>query len=164
MSQEAGGWRGRQDLRCCCVSLVPPPFSLLLLTQEGGVGITALLHRSPPSQHLRYGHFSFLLTSGRRFSQRIGVLPLADLTPVVTLTYKSSWRWWIYKMTDFLNIIHRIILYLKRRFEYWTLSPSSGKKFIQLVPISRAYPYLRAHKPNTIETIGRSFILTPCGR
>jgi hypothetical protein len=42
--------------------------------------------------------------------------------------YKSLWRGSINKVIDFLDIIHCPVLYLKRRFGDWTLSPSSGKK------------------------------------
>jgi hypothetical protein len=57
----------------------------------------------------------------------------------------------------FLDIIHRPVFYLKRRFGDCILPPSSGKTTTHLGPIDRAGPYLwtpkptqdRIYKPNT---------------
>jgi hypothetical protein len=50
-----------------------------------------------------------------------------------------------FKMTNFLDIIHRVILIKNtRRFGDWSLFLSSGKKtLILLRPIDRASPYLQ---------------------
>jgi hypothetical protein len=44
------------------------------------------------------------------------------------------------KTIDFSDDIHRPVLDLKQRFEYWILPPFSGKKHTQLDPIDRASP------------------------
>jgi hypothetical protein len=49
----------------------------------------------------------------------------------------------VYRVTDFLGIIHRRFFNLKQRFGEWTLPPSSGKKLTPMDPINTASPYLQ---------------------
>jgi hypothetical protein len=48
------------------------------------------------------------------------------------------------KIIDFSDVIHRPVLDLEQRFGGWIPPPSSGEERIQLGPIDRASPCLRA--------------------
>jgi hypothetical protein len=55
-------------------------------------------------------------------------------------TRKSSWRWYINTITDFL-ILSIVLSLFKKRLGDWTPPLSSGKKTTQLGPIGIASPY-----------------------